>query len=252
MQPFPLLVLFVGSLIWAAWAPLVEAQGPKVIVVVAGDPDDAVREAATRVDEAIRSSDELRGPGDPGLRAALRGDPPPPDDDGLDRVRRERRRLGFEDAEEARGLRALGRMAGASAVVVVRGRDVGSIAEVFDVGAATLYQGELALTDATAADITRFVASRATAASRRATGDAPDVAPATVAAEAAANETSDPLEGATDPDPEPTGARAFFKRTWAYWVAGVVLVGVATYFIVDSRGGDDAPQPVLRFRPGTD
>lgn len=251
-QPlFPLQGLLAALLSVLVAPTHAQAQGPKVIVVVAGDPDDAVREAAARADEAIRAADDLRGPADPGLRSVLRGDPAPAEDDGLDRVRTERRRLGFEDPEEARGLRALGRMAGASVVVVVRARGAGPVAEVFDVGAATLYEGELALADATASDIASFVARRANAAARRA-GRGELVAPAAVAAEAT-TETTDPLDGAAEAEEsEPGGVRGFLKRTWAYWVAGAVLIGVASFFIIDSRRDDEVPQPVLRFRPGVD
>ncbi|HJK89610.1 MAG TPA: hypothetical protein RMH26_02650, partial [Polyangiaceae bacterium LLY-WYZ-15_(1-7)] len=62
-------------------------------VVVTGDPDGLLQDAAQRLERALEGRVVL--PSDPGLRAALRGEPG--EDDGLERVRRERRRLGWGD-----------------------------------------------------------------------------------------------------------------------------------------------------------
>ncbi|MFW5921458.1 MAG: hypothetical protein ACOCUS_06425, partial [Polyangiales bacterium] len=69
-------------------------------VVVSGDPDEALRRAAERVERVIDTSDALIGPGDPGLRQALRGEPPPREEDGLERARRTRRRLGWGESRD--------------------------------------------------------------------------------------------------------------------------------------------------------
>src|SRR5690606_3020975 len=83
-------------------------------------------------------------PPDPGLRAALRGEPGETDD-GLEEVRRERRRLGLEEDRDAALLSALRRRAGAVALAVVRADTEGPEVLVLDVRNAAFFEGELAL-----------------------------------------------------------------------------------------------------------
>jgi hypothetical protein len=215
--------------------PAVE-QAPKIAVVVTGDPDEALVTAARRVERAIEG--RLRVPFDPGLRAALRGEPGE-EDDGLDGVRRERRRLGLEEDRDASLLSRLGRRAGASAVVVVRAGAAAAEVLVLDVRNAAFFEGELALrADVPDARIARFIERRAGVSARG--GEIPGPAVPSPAEAAAA---------ATAPTPTPPAQPDFFEQFWPYLVAGLLLVGMITAIVLTSTApGSD--QPVLRFVPG--
>ena len=52
------------------------------------------------------------------------------------------------------------------------------------------------------------------------------------------------------PEEEATGARAWFKKNWAFVVAGALLVGVVTGFVIRATREDPQPDPVIVFRPG--
>ena len=216
-------------------APAVE-QAPKIAVVVTGDPDEALVAAARRVERAIEG--RLRVPFDPGLRAALRGEPGE-DDDGLEGVRRERRRLGLEEDRDASLLSRLGRRAGASAVVVVRAGAAAPEVLVLDVRNAAFFEGELALAaDVPDARVARFVERRASVSARG--GELPGSAVPSPTEAAAA---------ATAPTPEQPAQPDFFEQFWPYLVAGLLLVGMITAIVLTSTApGSD--QPVLRFVPG--
>lgn len=217
-----------------------DERRPKVAIVIRGDADTELRAAATRLEEALEGA--VRLPSDDALRAALRGEGA---DDGLDGVRTRRRSLGLGDDEAT--LRALARLVGADALVVIH-EDAGAPhLEVFDARAGRFFRERLPVQplDASA----RFVARAARAAHRRARTSA---VPSPVAAAEAGEAARAP--GASEPEARETDAlppaRAFFKKNWAYFVAGALLVGVVTFFVVRGRRDDDAPLPVLRFRPG--
>ncbi len=141
---------------------------PKVVVVVSGDPDPALRDAAATLERELRSSAQVVLPADAGLRGALRGVPAPAEDDGLDRARVERRRLGWSEARDAPVLAGIAERTGAVAVVIVR-RHQGTLeAVVFDGRAGAFFDGALALPAADAGAEGRFVAARARAAATRA------------------------------------------------------------------------------------
>ncbi len=212
-------------------------EGPKVAVVVIGDPDERLRRLARRVDDALEPAG-LRRPFDPGLRAAMRGEAGE-GDDGLGEVRRERRRLGLGERSDAPVLSALGRRAGALVVAAVRASDDGPELLVLDVSRGSFYEGELALSATSPTRIGEFVSRRARAASRR--PPAPDEA-ARVAAAAIPDETS-PLEGSSDDEPD------LFEQIWPYLVAGVLLAGMLTAIAI-TAANDSSPQPMLRFVPG--
>ena len=55
---------------------------PKIATVVAGDPDETLRQTAAFIEQEATTSG-LRGPTDPALRAAMRGEPAA-EEDGLD------------------------------------------------------------------------------------------------------------------------------------------------------------------------
>jgi hypothetical protein len=206
-------------------------------VVLVGDPDPRMRDLARRVDRALAPA--LRRPFDPGLRAALRGEPG--DDDGLGEVRRERRRLGLGEAHDAPVLATLGRRAGAVAVAVVRAGDEGPELVVLDVRAAQFFEGALPLSaSVTPERLAGFVGRRARVSQRGAAGAAP-VPPPEAAAAAAA--TPPPAED--EPEEEP----GFFEQYWPYMVAAVLLGGMIAA-IAATSAADSPDQPVLRFVPG--
>ncbi len=206
---------------------------PKVAVVVVGDPDDHLRALARRVDDALEPT--LRRPFDPGLRGALRGEPGEPDD-GLDTVRRDRRRLGAGEASDAPVLAALGQRAGALVVGVVRATADGAELVALDVHHAAFYQGALALdAELEPARIARFLARRARAAAHVEAIDP---------ASAAAQTPPDPT-----PEPEEEDEPDFFEQYWPYMVAAVLLGGMIAA-IVATQATEQTTVPVLRFVPG--
>ncbi|MEO0323386.1 MAG: hypothetical protein AAF447_10550 [Myxococcota bacterium] len=225
------------------------AQEPlRVAVVVRGDPAPTLREAARRLEGALRA-EGVRAPSDPALRAALRGDAPPPEDDGYGRLRRLRRSLGFAD-EDARALQRLGRVAGADALAVV-GRSGAAIrVEVFAVEAGAFFRGVRP-----AADAAPFVAQAAARA--RAAEDPTDTETETETetvpspAEAAAM-TADGGAGAASAATPPRPARRWFKRNWPYVVGAALLGGVVAAIVLQDRGSANGGGALLRFRPGPD
>jgi hypothetical protein len=219
-----------------------DAPPPKVIVVVAGDPDDALRSAASEVERGLDASGAVTLPSDEGLRAAFRGEPGT-EDDGLEPARAERRRLGAATSAEHPVLRRIARVAGAVAVVVVRTVDGEPVVEVFDVGADAFYDGRAPLAEN--ADATRFVVTRARRARARTEEPAPE--PDLRAPREAVQAEPTPA----DP-PEVPPARAFFRKHWAYFVVGALLVAVVTAAVVTTRRDTGNGDPVLRFRPGGD
>jgi hypothetical protein len=245
---------------------LAAANSPKTAVVVVGDADPALQAAALRVERAI--SHELRLPADPGLRAALRGEVGSPDD-GLDEVRRSRRRLGLDEARDAAALATLGRQAGAQAVTVVRSDESGAPSlTVLDVASRRLYEGSLSLTaDITDQRIARFVARRARTSQASAAGGGREGGPASSggadslgAAATPASTLPEPTLPPATPVPSPalppTSPDApppepdFFEQFWPYLVAGALLAGMITAVALTSSGTSAADQPVLRFVPG--
>jgi hypothetical protein len=247
---------------------------PKVVVVVAGDPDADLREAAAWLDERIARTPSLRAPVDPGLRRALRGAPAPSEDDGLGRARAARRRLGWGETKDLPVLLEIGRMAGADAVVVVRSGPAHPRVVVVDAKAGAFFEGELAWPEDRGRAL-RFVQSRATAAQGRDASRTPTPERAATSAQQAGSRdhgalapddeggrTSDPTASdpkASDPkardgnpsdrkDDEATGARAWFKDNWPYIVAGALLAGTVAFFLLRDDGGGSA-QPRFRFVP---
>jgi hypothetical protein len=256
MRPLPLVAwtlasLALGSGTGAAQDPDETGAAtaiPKVAVVVSGDPDAALREPAARLDAALGSRPDVQTPSDPGLRRALRGDGGEPDD-GLERARAERRRLGWGEARDVRTLAGIGRMAGADVLVVVR-RDVqGPEAVVFHVRAGAFYEGTVALAGASDEAMTRFVLARARLAAGRST---PPPAPAAASTAPAAPPGADVATAAEAPasgEKEAPPKKRWIARNWPYLVAGALLAGTVAYFI--ARDTTDAPTaPVLRFGLG--
>jgi hypothetical protein len=248
--------LVVGLLTLAPLARAQEAQADaplKVAVVVAGDPDAHLVEAASRVTAALSGTEGLLLPSDEALRAALAGAPQPADDDGLGEARAARRRLALGDAAAQAALAQLGRMAGAVALVVVR-RTPDPTAEVYDVDRGAYFEGRIDAATADPQAIARFVLRRARAARAHVGEPVEAVAPPPAAAAEAvmpptaadAASVAEPAAAAGDEREAPR--HPWIRRNWPYFVAGALLAGAVTYIVV-SRHGDQA-EPVVRIRPG--
>jgi hypothetical protein len=223
------------------------AVAPKVAVVVAGDPDETLRETAGFIENETMMAG-LRTPTDPALRDAMRGEPAA-DDDGLQGLRSIRRGLGFDPRKDLDSYKRIGIIAGADALVVVH-REGAIILEVFDVSAAQFYQGALRFDDSNSAQRLKFIESRAKQAQLRwseptaAPTPAPTAAP-TPAPTAAPQKVNAPKQPADE-----SRAKRRMKKAWPYVVAGALLAGGVTYLMIDRRGTNDAGPPLLRFRPG--
>ncbi|MGE0785283.1 MAG: hypothetical protein AB7S26_06330 [Sandaracinaceae bacterium] len=226
------------------------ADRPKVAIVVEGDPDPAIRALARRVEGAL-SDAPVREVFDPGLRAALRGELST-EDDGLETVRRDRRRLGISESIDAPILAQLGRRAGAPAVAVLRSTPEGTELLMLDVARGGFFEGSLTIRAETSdREIATFVVRRARAAARHGVSPTPG--------DGTATPTEAPVEGAVlpavragtseEPAPEEEHEPDFFEEFWPYLAAGVLLAGMLTAIgIVAST--ESSTQPMLRFVPG--
>ena len=212
------------------------ALSPKLGVVVAGDPDETLRNTAAFVEtEAIGSG--LRVPSDPVLRGAMRGEPAT-GVDGLDDLRSARRSLGLDPRKDLASYKRIGIITGADALVVVH-REGAILLEVFDVSAAQFYEGALEFDDSTAAQRATFIGSRAEQAQLRWSEPPPPPQPA----------ASKKLNAAEQPADE-SRAKRRIKKAWPYLLAGVLLAAGVTYLIIDRRRTNEPEPPLLRFRPG--
>lgn len=229
---------------------------PKVAVVIVGDPDAMLVAAAREIEARALVSEDVRLPSDPSLRATLRGEAGA-DEDGLEEVRRERRRLGLGESSDAPILQRLGRRAGAVAVVVVRATAAGAEAVVLDVRTGQFFEGSLAMTEPDADAIVPFVARRARVAARSAGGAPPidEAAPATIDGPgSAAIEGPPPVTaapGATEtPEDDGQDAGEWMEENWPYFAAGALLAAAIVFVaVVATEGGE--PPPMLRFQPGS-
>ncbi len=216
-----------------------DSEAAKVGIVVSGDPDETLQNAARKLEDALASSGFIL-PTDSSLRSALKGYPSE-NEDGLDGLRAHRRALGLSLRKDTDIFVRIGQIAGAHALVVVRSDKARPAAEVFDVGAAQFYEGVLDLGATTPGEQLAFVHKRVVAAARR------SASPEQAAVEGVTVKTG--LAAAVD-TPEPKKKR-WIKKNWPYVLGGALLLGTVTYFVVDSqRGGAGQNPPVLRFRPG--
>jgi hypothetical protein len=202
-----------------------ETVSPKIGVVVAGDPDETLRNTAARV------------PTDATLRGAMRGEPAT-GEDGLEGLRSTRRGLGLDPRKDLGAYKRIGIIAGADALVVVR-REGAILLEVFDVSAAQFYEGALEFDDSTSAQRVAFIKSRAAQAQLRWSAPPPPPPPA------ASTKVNEPEKPADE-----SRAKRRMKKAWPYLVAGVLLAAGVTYLIIDRRRTNEPEPPLLRFRPG--
>lgn len=232
-------LLFASS--FFALASPASADAPRIAVVVEGDAVESTTAAAQRLDAALAASTEATLPSDELVRAALRGASGTPDD-GLDPVRGLRRRLGWSNDADREALAAIAEQLELVAIVVVHGADA-PVARVYDAAQAHYFVGEAPLDEASVETSTRFVLARVRAAERRRVAPLPE---ATATAEATPSEvpTTEP-DATTDAPPR----RSFMRRNWPFFVAGALLVGATTFFVVQRNGGDSSP-PVIHVRPG--
>jgi len=209
---------------------------PKIGFVVAGDPDETLRNTAAFIESEATSSG-LRVPTDAALRGAMRGEPAA-GEDGLEGLRSTRRGLGLDPRKDLGSYKRIGIIVGADALVVVR-REGAILLEVFDVSAAQFYEGALEFDDSTSEQRVAFIESRAAQAQLRWSAPPPPPPPA---ASQKVNESEKPADESR--------AKRRIKKAWPYLVAGVLIAAGVTYLIIDRRGTNEPEPPLLRFRPG--
>lgn len=149
----------------------VRAEGapePKVAIVIAGDPDRTLREAAQRLDVALGERamrEEVELVADPGLRVVLVGGGTATD--GFEALRIERRKLGIDEGTDRHALLQLAGPTGVDLFLVVRRRAGAAEVEAFDAHAGAFYEGRLALTSIDGEALRSFVQKRSRATARR-------------------------------------------------------------------------------------
>jgi hypothetical protein len=185
---------------------------PKVCVVVAGDPDEALRSAADTLDGALGLRNDLRTVADPAARAALHGEPTT---DPSVQDLAERRRSLRGAASDLDALVPLGDRLGCAWVVTLQGRAAGPQIHTADL-VHHRWQSPHPLTATDAPSLVAFVLADVLAA-------------------------PSPTSTATTP-PRPSTApqaplrRTFWQRAWPWAVVGgAALVVLGVFFLTQDE-----------------
>ena len=223
------------------------ADAPKLALIVVGDPDTSLRSAAARVRTTL--VEVARFPSDSALEAALLGSPER--EDGLARIRAERRSLGLSEAADVPTLTRVGQLTSSELVLLVRTERGSPHLVAFHVAGQAFVTGSLPVSDASDAQIQRFVLNRVSAPGAtprtEAETDAPPSTPAEPDASPAvvALPTIDPSAVEGDDTEEEA---SWFEKHWPLLAGGALLLGVLVWFAWPDS--DENASPTLRFVPG--
>ena len=235
----------------------------KCAVVVAGDPDPELRALATRYDALLRTQSDLLMPEDNEVVGALRGESIDPQSPGsAPRFQQARATLGWGEKSDAKALRSIAEALGTSSLLVVRRKRGLAEIVVFDATAAQFFEGEKGADEA-AERALPWLMARISSASRRAAHrevqSPPSAAPRSTKASGqrvrqnpAKQKVREKEKGAALAQPPakstkeaPSGARGWMRANWAYFVAGALLVGAVSFFVLTRDRSDDSG-PTLR------
>lgn len=233
------------------------AISPKVVIVVVGDPDEVLRNAARDLEGRLEGR-ELRLPSDPALRAALIGEPGAAGD-GLEAIRAVRRGLGLDESADIAGLQRLAQRAGASMVVVVRAASEGAEVLALHAELGRYFDGSVVLPRG-AGRVRRFVVARARAVGRLTEESqraeethraSVEVSRVTAESEPASpeSEVDHSLEAAANDSEDKDEVMAWFEQNWPYFVAGGLLIAVGAFIAVSATDNGEPP-PMIRFQSG--
>ncbi len=207
-----------------------EQPAAKFAIVLTGDVDASMRAVGERWRQRLLAA-SFRPVSDEAVRGALLGQPGEPGD-GLGPLRAARRTVTLDvDPEGSLGaFRLMGRASSADAIVVLRAN---TPVRVFHVAGGAFFVRPAGATDAFVLQAVRESALALPSG----------VSPAEVA-------HADPDAAPSTDDEEIPPARAFMRRNWPYFVAGLLLAGAIAWVVVGATRDDEVPPPVLRFRPG--
>ena len=250
-----LLRFALATLAFCAVGPAKAEAPPKVAIVVVGDPDRRILEAASRLEVWLDADEHTTEVSDPSLRQALLGQTQ--EGDGLDSLRGRRRSLGLDEPTDLHTLQAVGAAAGSDLLLTLRLRGGAIECEAFDVRAGAFFEGRIAVAESADDELERFVVPRANAAARRTERQLSRPSERVVSQnDEAPAQVDPPLETAASPEkkaarPESTDdpVMRFLRRHWPYFVAGALAATAGTILVVTGLSPDPAP-PQLLFRPG--
>jgi hypothetical protein len=226
-----------------AEVPPAPASSARIVVVVrGGDPGADVIEAATALETQLAAAG-LTLPADEGMRIVLRGGVPAAPE-GYEPARAARLRLGWSPEADREALTGIGRFVEADAVVVVTGTDETIRVEVFDPGAGQFYEGAAAIAADDPSPAVAFVRTRARAALRR------RIEPARAARAETPEGPARSVSAAGIADEPAQEQPRWIRRNWPIILAGVLLAGTVTYFVVAQRRDNNPDPPAIHIRPG--
>ncbi len=224
------------------YAPTAYAISPKVAVVVSGDPDVELREAAATIIQSLNQREKIVLPGDEVLSRVLQGSGRNNSPVYRD-IARARAQLGRSARRDQVLLVRIGEHTSAHALVVLTRSRIAIQVEVFDVDAQTFYEGHAVVEGSATEKVTSFIIKRARTAARR------NGKSATSRKTEPGISDSSKSTAQSNGSPKKSPARRWFRKNWPYLVAGVLLAGALTYVIVRERDNDPG-EPMLRFTSG--